>query len=85
GKKAIELAGIHNYDLVFMDLKMPITDGYEATIEIKKLKPTIPILALTAFAFEDGRERAFQCGCAEVLTKPLDVTTIRSKLSKYLS
>ncbi|MFW6101387.1 MAG: PAS domain S-box protein, partial [Bacteroidota bacterium] len=58
-------------DLVLMDIKMPLMDGYQATSEIKKVKPEIPVIALTAFASKPDREKALNAGCDEYLAKPV--------------
>ena len=63
------------YDLVLMDVQMPIMDGYEATREIRGLHDPdlagIPILAMTANAFEEDRRRALECGMNGFLSKPI--------------
>ena len=73
GKKALELA-INNPEiqLVLMDIKMPVMDGNEAMKEIKKLKPNLPIIALSAFAMESDKAKALALGFDAYLTKPLD-------------
>ena len=55
GKVAVEMVEANNYDLVLMDIKMPIMDGLEATKKIKELKPDLPVVALTANAFDSDR------------------------------
>ena len=73
GKRALELAQKHpEIDLVLMDIKMPIMDGTEAMKEIKKFNPTLPIIALSAFAMESDKESALKSGFNAYLTKPLD-------------
>jgi len=73
GKKAVELAQNHpEIQLVLMDIKMPVMDGNEAMKEIKKLKSSLPIIALSAFAMESDKERALALGFDAYLTKPLD-------------
>ena len=73
------------YDLVLMDIQMPVMDGYEAASEIRKLGNSsysqIPIVAMTANAFEEDRQKAFQVGMNGHLAKPVDP----QKLSDYLS
>ena len=68
------------YDLVLMDIQMPRMDGYTATREIRTLsnnrKANIPIVAMTANAFEEDRKRAFECGMNGHIVKPFDMNVI---------
>ena len=68
------------YDLIFMDIQMPKMDGYMATREIRTLKnnkkANIPIIAMTANAFEEDRKKAFKAGMNAHITKPIDIETI---------
>lgn len=57
--------------LVLMDIKMPVLDGYEATREILSIRPALPVIATTAYAFEDDRRKAIQCGCVDYISKPI--------------
>ena len=86
GKKAVELAQNHpEIQLVLMDIKMPVMDGNEAMKEIKKLRPSLPIIALSAFAMESDKERALAHGFDAYLTKPLNrklLFQLIEKLSK---
>ena len=70
-------------DLIFMDIKMPYMDGLEATRLIRGYSKDIPIIALTAFAFESDRERAIEAGCNDYLTKPVSQEAIEKILDKY--
>jgi len=72
GKEVIELLEKNQpIDVVLMDIKMPIMDGYEATKIIKQKYPDIPVIAQTAFAAQKDREKALNAGCDEVITKPI--------------
>ena len=68
------------YDLIFMDIQMPKMDGYMATREIRTLKnnkkANIPIIAMTANAFEEDREKSVRAGMNAHITKPIDIETI---------
>ncbi len=72
------------YDLLLMDIQMPRMDGYTATSEIRTLpnnrKANIPIVAMTANAFEEDRRRAFACGMNGHIVKPVDMKTIEKEL-----
>lgn len=76
------------YDLILMDIQMPIMDGYEATRLIRALPDpvisNIPIIAMTANAFEEDRLEAFNAGMNEHLTKPIDVNKLTEMLTRFL-
>ena len=85
----VEALGIcksqQNIDLVFMDLKMPVMDGFEATIAIRELFPDMPIIAQTAYTNEKERLKIFECGCNDIITKPIDVNDFNTIINKYLA
>ena len=72
GQEAVDKVGANSYDLVLMDLKMPVMDGLQATKLIKEHYPELPIVALTANAFDADRERAMEAGCNDFLAKPVN-------------
>ncbi len=67
-----------NYDinLVFMDINMPAMNGYDATIEIKKIRPELIIIAQTAYAISGDREKALEAGCDDYMSKPIKKTEL---------
>ena len=72
GKNALEkIEAGSKYDLILMDIKMPIMNGLEATIAIKKLNKNIPIIAQTAYALSEEKEQALDAGCDDYITKPI--------------
>ena len=80
-------AGKGDYDLILMDIQMPTMDGYEATRQIRKLKngvQDIPIIAMTANAFEEDKLNALNAGMNEHLAKPFDIDGLKAVLKKYL-
>lgn len=85
GKEAIEICRKKNIDLVLMDIKMPVIGGLEATKEILKIKPDLPIIAQTAYAFYNDRERALESGCMDYLSKPISPKKLIETVSKYLA
>tara|TARA_R110002050_G_scaffold98121_2_gene203897 strand:+ start:12349 stop:12762 length:414 start_codon:yes stop_codon:yes gene_type:complete len=58
-------------DLVLMDIRMPVMDGYTATKEIKKIRPELTVIAQTAYAMESDRKRALEEGCDDYISKPI--------------
>jgi PAS domain S-box-containing protein len=84
GNEAIELC-IENADisLVLMDMKMPVLDGYQATAKILEFRKNLPIVALTAFAFADDREKALACGCIDYLSKPVKKELLLESIKKH--
>ena len=73
GKEAVEIFSENdNIDLVLMDIKMPVMNGIEATKAIKEINTNMPVLAVTAYALSKDRERCFQAGCDEFITKPIN-------------
>lgn len=71
-------------NLVFMDIKIPLMDGYEATKRIKNKRPELPVIAQTAYATSDDKEEALKAGCDEYLSKPIQIKQLKDLLNKYL-
>ena len=76
------------YDIVLMDIQMPVMNGYEATEKIRALDDTalasIPILAMTANAFDEDRRKAFESGMNGHIAKPIDAAQLASALKNIL-
>ena len=85
GKEAVDMVNEGGIDLVLMDIKMPVMDGLEATRTIKADHPDLPIIALTANAFDSDRQLALNAGCNEFLPKPVNAAKCMEVLAKYLS
>lgn len=83
GQKAVEIVQTQPVDLVLMDMKMPIMDGRTATAEIRKFNTRIPIVALTAHAFETDRVTALEVGCDDYLVKPINGAKLMQALKEY--
>ena len=88
GKIALDMIQQNQYELVLMDLDMPVMDGYESTLAIRNLADPkyhqIPIIALSASAVSDFRERAIEVGMNEYVTKPFKPHELNNVLSKFI-
>lgn len=84
GQQALDVALSEIFDLVFMDLNMPVMDGFTATKKIKQHKPQLPIIALTASAIEPIQAKLTAAGLDGCLTKPLKKQELCKKLSQWL-
>jgi signal transduction histidine kinase/DNA-binding response OmpR family regulator len=84
GQKAVNMVKKNSYDLILMDLQMPIMDGIEATKIIRQIDTTIPIIALTANAMVKDIKKTKAIGINEHLCKPIDVKKLYNILFKYL-
>ena len=84
GRDAVEKVEAGTYDLVLMDIKMPEMDGLEATSIIKSKYPNLPIIALTANAFSSDREKAFEAGCSDFLSKPVNSDVCLETIAKFI-
>ncbi|MDZ7739528.1 MAG: response regulator [Bacteroidales bacterium] len=71
-------------DLVLMDIKMPVLDGYDATREIRKFNKDLPIIAQTAYAFYGDSENALEAGCNDYISKPVKQADLLKMVSKYI-
>jgi len=86
GQEATELAREHpDIDLVLMDIKMPVMTGLEATKRIKQEYPDLPVIAMTAYAREGDKDKAFEAGCDDYITKPISIDHFIQVLQKHLN
>ena len=83
GKAALEEVQKGTVDLVLMDMKMPVMNGLETTAEIRKFNTEIPIVALTAHAFDTDKIAAYEAGCSEYLVKPINRVTLIEVLNRF--
>ena len=84
GQEAVELAESEKPDLILMDIKMPVMDGLEATRQIKGKNPDLPIIAVTANAFDSDRHAAFEAGCNDFISKPVNAEKCLQTIAKYI-
>ncbi|MBF02689.1 MAG: histidine kinase [Flavobacterium sp.] len=85
GRKAVDICEENTQiELVLMDIKMPIMDGYEATQKIKKIRPKLPVIAQTAYSTEEDIKKAIEAGCDDFISKPIDKNVLKPILSRFI-
>jgi CheY-like chemotaxis protein len=87
GQQGVEMATAEKPDLILMDMSLPVIDGWEATRRVKADPGTgaIPVIALTAHAMTEDRERALAAGCDDFDTKPVDLPRLLEKIRILLN
>ena len=83
GKDALEAVREQSFQLILMDMQMPVLDGYSATKELRRQGYKMPIVGLTAHSFEKHREKCFAAGCTDYLGKPFERDAFFALLSDY--
>lgn len=83
GEEGVEAALKGNFDLILMDIQMPVLDGYAATEELRRQGLAIPIIALTGYAMKEDQDKCLRAGCNEFLAKPIHKDKLLSTLAKY--
>jgi PAS domain S-box-containing protein len=85
GTEAVDLCETDSsINLVFMDIKIPMMNGYEATKRIKNKRPELPVIAQTAYVTSYDKEEALKAGCDDYLSKPIQIKQLKDLLYKYL-
>ncbi len=84
GRETINICNTEKVDIVLMDIKMPDLNGLEATIEIKKVFPNLPIIAQTAYAMEEDEDASIEAGCNDYISKPIRPENLLTIMSKYI-
>jgi len=85
GQEAVNMVDEGGFDLVLMDIKMPVMDGLEATAKIKEAHPELPVIALTANAFDSDRQLALKAGCDDFLSKPVSSEKCLAAIAKFIA
>lgn len=84
GEEAIRIFARETPDLVLMDINLPYKNGYEATEEIRRLAPTVPIIAVTAYAQQSDKEKILNSGFSSYLAKPIEEDQLIAQIRRYL-
>ncbi len=85
GEEALRLVRSNHFDIVLMDMQMPVMNGYEATAVLSETHPNLPVIALTAHAMKEDRDKCLKVGCRDYLTKPVQHTQLVNALITHLS
>lgn len=86
GREAIEkVESEAHIDIILMDIRLPEVDGYEATKEIKRIAPEVPIVAQTAYAMANEKDKIMAAGCDDYISKPIRLQVLIDTLKKYLN
>jgi len=84
GKEALEMVEVESFEIIFMDIQMPVLNGYDATLEMRARGIRTPIIAMTANAMKEDREHSMECGMNDFITKPITFNAISSIIQKWL-
>ncbi|MGL4852018.1 MAG: response regulator [Phocaeicola sp.] len=84
GQEAVEMHKEQKADLILMDIKMPLMNGLDATKAIREFDKEITIVALTANAYDSDREKAYEAGCNNYMSKPIMTNKLREMIKGYL-
>ncbi|MEM6685279.1 MAG: response regulator, partial [Bacteroidota bacterium] len=85
GEKAIDAVRQSTFDLILMDINMPVKNGIEATKHIRQFNTTIPIIALTAVDIEEQKNQIFECGMNDIILKPYDLDQFKKTIAANLN
>ena len=84
GRETIDVCLGNHVDIVLMDIKMTELNGLEATVEIRKQKPELPIIAQTAYAMEEDEDASMKAGCNDYISKPIRPENLLNLMSNHL-
>jgi CheY-like chemotaxis protein len=85
GQEAIDLIkNSSDFDIIFMDLKMPVISGFEATRVIKNKFPELPVIAISAYVSQDDMKKAKESGCDDFIVKPYSIESLHKIIIKFV-
>ena len=84
GRECLDIIKTEKFDLILMDMQMPVMNGYDALVKLKEEKCLIPVVMLTGNAFEEERRRCTDAGCGDFIVKPIDLNYFQSIIYRYL-
>ena len=84
GKELLEELDQQSYDLILLDIGMPVMDGFQAIKKIREMGSITPVVALTACAVADDRQKCLDAGCNDYLAKPIDINRLYEIVDKYI-
>jgi CheY-like chemotaxis protein len=84
GKEALDLTSIYTYDLILMDIEMPIVGGLEATRILRRQENTVPVIGLSGFAQDKDKKQALEAGMDDYLTKPFTKEELHDMIVKHV-
>ena len=85
GQDAIDKVKAHpEINLVLMDIQLPVINGYDATRAIKKIRPSLPVVAQTANAMDDDRLKCLNAGCCDYITKPIILEKLLNIIDEHI-
>ncbi len=85
GKEAVDICrNDGNIDLVLMDMQVPEMDGYAATRKIKKMRPSLPVFAQTAYVLDEDRNKCIQAGCDAFISKPINTSDLLHTIGNWI-
>lgn len=85
GKEAIEKASVTDFDLILMDMQMPVMNGIDATKRLRKMNYKMPIIALTANAMKEDIDDCYNAGCTDFIQKPISQLEFKETIARYLN
>ena len=84
GYEVLEIFNKTSFDLILMDMKLPLMTGYEATMKIREVNQEVPIIAQTAYAMIGDRDKILAAGCNDYISKPIFEETLISKIKIFI-
>lgn len=85
GQELINLLNLQTPDLILLDINMPVMNGFETINKIRETHPTLPVIAQTAYAMAEEREKCLDVGCNDYISKPINAHQLLKKIRKYLT